>query len=472
MKRINTSSPAGPAAGLAVALLALACATFGCNQSAGLPTAAIQSEPRSAADILERMAEVYRSANNYADAGELRIIPAEAREDAPLPFAVSFERPQKVRIDALRAGVVADGQTLRAIVHALPGQALVRPCPDRLQLTDFSSDQMLDQAMRGQLEADLPQLVLLVDDYAITKLLGEAQPVRLSDADFQGEKCYRVAASGSRGRSVFWISPTTFMLRKFEFPIDTIKDRFRLAAVVAEFKGARINQAVNPLAFKMALPAEVKQLKRFLEPPPEAPEAPSPLLGKTAGDFAFLDMKGGTVTRESLQGKVVVLDLWATWCGWCFEGFPNLQKVYDQYAGNDKVAILTVNRDEATVADAAVRKAFENAKVKLPIVRDQQMATDKVFEVKGLPTMIILGPDGTIQDMHVGYDANLAETLPKKLDQLLAGESIVQGALDQYAQEKAQYDEQLKKYEELVAESLADGQSSAPASAGEGASLQ
>ena len=41
--------------------------------------------------------------------------------------------------------------------------------------------------------------------------------------------------------------------------------------------------------------------------------------------------RGSPSHRETLSGKVVVIDFWATWCGWCFKGLPNLQQVYDNY---------------------------------------------------------------------------------------------------------------------------------------------
>ena len=163
-------------------------------------------------------------------------------------------------------------------------------------------------------------------------------------------------------------------------------------------------------------------------------------------------MKGGEVTRDSLKDKVVVLDMWATWCGWCFRGFPNLQKVYDGFKDNDKVVILAVNTDDPRVTDAEVRKSFADAQVSLPIVRDEKQMSDKIFQVQGLPTMVILGTDGTVQDYHIGYDEKLSETLPKKLDALLAGQSITQEQLDKYAEEQKKFEAAQKEYDKMLAD--------------------
>ena len=151
------------------------------------------------------------------------------------------------------------------------------------------------------------------------------------------------------------------------------------------------------------------------------------------------------MTRESLRGKVAVLDMWATWCGWCFKGLPNLQEVYQRYQSNDKVVILAVNKDAPAMSDAKVRQAFENAQLTIPMVRDAAQLSDKVFAIQVLPTMIVLGLDGTVQDYHVGYDAELAKTLPEKIEKLLAGENLAERELATYQQALQEYDEQLQK---------------------------
>ena len=57
--------------------------------------------------------------------------------------------------------------------------------------------------------------------------------------------------------------------------------------------------------------------------------------------------------------------------------------------------------------------------------------------------MVVLGTDGTVQDFRLGYDAELAKTLPEKINQLLAGENLAQKDLEKYQQAQKEYDERL-----------------------------
>jgi thiol-disulfide isomerase/thioredoxin len=141
----------------------------------------------------------------------------------------------------------------------------------------------------------------------------------------------------------------------------------------------------------------------------------------------------------------VVFDFWATWCGWCFKGFPNLERVYGEFKDDDQVVILTVNTDNPDVTDKEVQESFDKFSYKLPIVRDPEENNTKVFRVTGLPTMYILGPDGTVQDVETGYKEDLAAVLPAKLKRLKAGENLAKETLDKYQESINAYDKEVNE---------------------------
>jgi thiol-disulfide isomerase/thioredoxin len=426
---------------LLVVVLLLAAA--GCQQTITDNEEASAAPPNPRQRLAE-LADRYRQARTYQDAGELRFLVDGAPEDEfrSLPFSVALERPNKIRVHALDTMSVADGRLVRAIVESLSGQVLVQPCPAKVRLSDLYADEMLAAAMHGQLDVELPQLVLLAGDDPLDRLARDCTATQLSDSEFQGQKCRRVALDGPAGKSVLWIERDSGLLVKYEFPLDEIRKRFPLAALWAEFRGARIDEPVDPVAFQVELPDGIKLVKRFVLPPPAAPPAP---LAKAVDEFTFIHLDGTAIGRESLAGKVVVLDMWATWCGWCFEGLPLLEKVYQKYKDHDEVVILAVNKDELAVANAKVEQAFAQHKLTIPIVRDQQQIAERVFHLEGLPTMVVLGRDGTVQDYHVGYDPQLADTLPAKLERLLAGDNLAQHELDAYQQAQQAYEERLSK---------------------------
>jgi thiol-disulfide isomerase/thioredoxin len=437
--------------------LSLACAALlatGCGKpSATTPQAAGEGgvSPR---ERIAELAKRYRDAKSYQDAGELRLLVDGAPEDEfrSMPFSVTLERPNRLRVHALDTTSVADGEKLRSIVQSLPGQILVRDCPANVDLKTLTADEMLGAAMRGQLAIDMPQLTLLLSDDPAAALTRDSTPEQLSDSEFQGEKCWRIALAGPSGKGVMWIEKQSGLLVKYEFPLDDIRKKFPLAKLWAEFRGATAGEAIDPVAFQVELPADVKLVNKFVTPPPAAPH---PLLAKSLDKFTFVALDGTAWGNESLANKVVVIDLWATWCGWCFEGLPLLEKVYQQYKDNDQVVFLAVSKDDLAVTNAAVEEAFKKHNLTVPIARDQEQLTDKLFQLEGLPTTIVLGRDGTVQDYHIGYDAQLADKLPAKLEKLLAGENLAQPELDAYELEKKEFEARLS---EVLIEGSGDAQ--------------
>ena len=70
--------------------------------------------------------------------------------------------------------------------------------------------------------------------------------------------------------------------------------------------------------------------------------------GDTAVDFTAVDLKGNPVNLASLKGKVIYLDLWATWCGPCLQEMPFLEKLKEKYKDNNNIAFVSLSIDDDT----------------------------------------------------------------------------------------------------------------------------
>ncbi|HUY88856.1 MAG TPA: redoxin domain-containing protein [Pirellulales bacterium] len=411
---------------------AVGCSESGSSSSPG--SSASDGAPAkplgNANDVLKKMAKAYQEARTYEDAGQftLRGQIGDQQIDENADFSVTLVRPNQVRIHAYDAIVVCDGDRFRATIAGLPGQVLDRAAPAELAIPTLFSDPALQAALGAQIAGAPFQLGLLLDEDPLDFILKNAQsPRMLEPKDIEKRPCYGVELKRKDGKLILWIDQQSFIVRRLEYPIDPIrelleeKDQVKVVglSLTANFKGARFDRIIPDTAFEFEMPLNVKLVERFnLVPPPHE------LLGTAVKDFAFESLDKKVVDRDALSGKIVVIDFWATWCGWCFKGLPNLQTVYEDFKDNDKIMFLAVSTDAPEVSDAELAGKFEEAKLKLPIYRDLDRYNTSVFEVEGLPTTIILGADGKVQDYEVGYKEALATELPVKLKKLLDGKNL------------------------------------------------
>ena len=94
-------------------------------------------------------------------------------------------------------------------------------------------------------------------------------------------------------------------------------------------------------------------------------------MNRAASAFDFTRAEGGSVTNESLRGRVAVFAFWATWCAPCRQELPRLDKIYAQYSRNPQVAFLAVNNEREDNAASAAKKAqafFARTGLSMPLV--------------------------------------------------------------------------------------------------------
>lgn len=104
-------------------------------------------------------------------------------------------------------------------------------------------------------------------------------------------------------------------------------------------------------------------------------------------------------TLPDLQGKVVVVDFWASWCGPCKAAFPALGKLHEKYAAQG-VVVVGVSIDE----DAADMASFvKKAKPPFTIVRDAKQRLAGKLDIQSIPTTFILDKKGRVHEVHNGF---------------------------------------------------------------------
>ena len=113
---------------------------------------------------------------------------------------------------------------------------------------------------------------------------------------------------------------------------------------------------------------------------------------RDTSDAVFLDEAEGEMTLADLKGKYILLNFWATWCAPCRKEMPSLDNLQAELGG-DEFAVVTVATGRN--APTGIRRFFEEFGVTtLPQYRDPKQTLAREMAVFGLPTTVILNPEG------------------------------------------------------------------------------
>ena len=130
--------------------------------------------------------------------------------------------------------------------------------------------------------------------------------------------------------------------------------------------------------------------------------------GFRAPDFAVTDEQGETVTMATYADKVVLLNVWATWCGPCREEMPSMQRLYDRFSREDfEIAAISVDAlpdrtdDQGNPGGDPLAFARELG-LTFPVLLDPSGEIQRTYRASKVPESFLIGRDGVIYKKVAG----------------------------------------------------------------------
>ena len=121
----------------------------------------------------------------------------------------------------------------------------------------------------------------------------------------------------------------------------------------------------------------------------------TPNLPNSAPDWTLVSIEGDTVSLSDYEGQTVVLNFWATWCGPCKSEIPELRQFVNDYPD---IPVLGIAVDGSV---SKLRQFAKQNRMNYPVLKGD-MAIQQDYNVSSLPMTVIVGPDGQIDDVHIG----------------------------------------------------------------------
>ncbi len=121
-------------------------------------------------------------------------------------------------------------------------------------------------------------------------------------------------------------------------------------------------------------------------------------VGNVAPDFTLGSTRDTRVSLSELRGKVVILNFWTSWCGYCVVEVPALESIHNEY-GPQGVVVLAVNQGENL--QTVERFAWDNG-IHFNVWLDEDAWAGYIYQVRGIPTTYFIDRDGIIRAVYHG----------------------------------------------------------------------
>jgi thiol-disulfide isomerase/thioredoxin len=132
--------------------------------------------------------------------------------------------------------------------------------------------------------------------------------------------------------------------------------------------------------------------------------------------IALPDRSGSLIPLQSFRGRVVLLDIWASWCPPCRVAFPAYDALYREYRARG-FDVLAVNVDEKR---SAADDFLKGRDFQIRVLFDPKGTAPAGFKLRGMPTSYLIDRQGAIRFSHEGFTDKVVPQYRREIEQLLA----------------------------------------------------
>ena len=147
-----------------------------------------------------------------------------------------------------------------------------------------------------------------------------------------------------------------------------------------------------------------------------------PFEGFVAPDFTLSDIHGKPISLSQFRGKIVFLNIWATWCGPCRIEMPDMEKLWQTFKKEDFV-ILAVSIDRQ--GKSVVTPFIEELGLTFPVLLDPGSTIQKLYKIRALPSSLIIDKTGFVDMRVAGAREWFSSDMIKIFEDLINEQSAV-----------------------------------------------
>ena len=368
-----------------------------------------------ARQLLDQMRDAYRALKTAEFTGSVisRVEADGQQQNTETKFTSSFQEPYTFRHEAqddLTAG--STGEKV-FVFNKEASEYLLVDAPKS------GGVQQMPEMIPGLLQAQNPSLLFaLLDDPTSEFARGFSNIKRGPDIELDAKMHPAIVMEPDEkdGDLTFLLDPETHLLRQLRVDLRPALEQrgleeIKVAEAIVDYTATKIGSEFAPNHFAWTPPEGAKDVSASRGPEETGAQT---LVGKPAPDFQLTTLDGKNVALADLKGQVVVLDFWTTWCAPCIESMPHLAKLHadKRDAG---VKIFAVNVQEAKPKVEGFLKA---RKIDVPVLLDADGGVAEKFNVISYPETIVIGKDGVVKKVFIGWAQDGLESLRAEVQRL------------------------------------------------------